>query len=121
LVSSCERPPSVLGRHSEPTDSRLSCPGEPLLPFRAVRRPRPSCLMLAGAVLLGACADGDRPEAQGEDGGLPTATRVVSPLDVGALLEGNRAFDCDAPSLGTQVDDVVGRMTLEQKVAEMHG
>lgn len=55
------------------------------------------------------------------DDTMPPSSGVVAPLDVQSLLEGNRALTCDAAAVEQRVDGLVATMTLEQKIAEMHG
>ncbi|HEY6558041.1 MAG TPA: glycoside hydrolase family 3 C-terminal domain-containing protein, partial [Polyangiaceae bacterium] len=52
---------------------------------------------------------------------LDPPTGTIPPLDWGALQAGNLGATCDRPELDARVESVLARMTLEQKVYEMHG
>jgi beta-glucosidase len=52
---------------------------------------------------------------------LDPATARVPPMDWEALQAGNIGGACDRTELDARVDSVLARMTLEQKVYEMHG
>jgi len=52
---------------------------------------------------------------------LPPSTLTLAPLDPSTLQAGNRALDCDATAIDARVDALLAQMTIQQKVAEMHG
>jgi beta-glucosidase len=78
---------------------------------------------LMGCLLL-SCGSESPPrgsdDAEG-DAGVPPATRVVPPVSVEALLDGNAGLGCGDAILAERVEGLLSSMTLEQKVAELHG
>ena len=52
---------------------------------------------------------------------LPPSTLTLAPLDPSTLQAGNRALYCDATAIDARVDALLAQMTIQQKVAEMHG
>ena len=74
------------------------------------------------AALLVACAAKDGAQSSGDAGTeLPPSTATVAPLDPSLLAEGNLALSCSTGDVDARVDALLAQMTLEQKVAEMHG
>ncbi|MCA9715233.1 MAG: glycoside hydrolase family 3 C-terminal domain-containing protein, partial [Myxococcales bacterium] len=70
--------------------------------------------------LLGATAScGD--DGDGTTGAQTPEPELVEAFDDEALASGNKAFACDAFAVEAQVDETLAMMSLEQKVAEMHG
>ncbi len=70
-----------------------------------------SSLFFVGTALLAACGD--------DDGGQGSATPTPGPI---ATPTANLGFcDGDLPRVEARIDDLLPRMTLEEKVAQMHG
>ncbi|HEY6560351.1 MAG TPA: glycoside hydrolase family 3 C-terminal domain-containing protein [Polyangiaceae bacterium] len=55
------------------------------------------------------------------ENGIPESGGVIPPLDVGALVAGNRAANCARADVEARVEAWLSAMTLEEKVSEMHG
>lgn len=75
-------------------------------------------LTLFGALSVTAC--GTDEDILKKDS-IPASSGVVTPLDLAALQSGNRAFGCASDDLEAKVGALLARMTLAQKIAEMHG
>ncbi len=74
--------------------------------------------VLAGALL---CACGGADGETDSEGAPAPEPALVEAFDGEALASGNKGLSCDAEAVEAQVDELLALMSLEQKVAEMHG
>src|SRR5436190_24362700 len=72
--------------------------------------------------LVVACGSSE-PRKEGPDAmvELPPSSAEVPPVERDALLDGNKGRACDGAPIATRVETLLAKMSLEQKLAEMHG